>query len=401
MNENEFKNNQPREVGVLEQEFYASIPNVRTRKEYKNGLTKFAKFFGKTADEILEMRKADLKLEDTFQRKRFNRELEKFHGYLKEEGYATNTCRTLCLGIMQYFNFYEVGFGKLKRGSQVSKTVLTDKSYPLTIDDLRKMFAVASLRERVILSLAKDLGIRIGDFVEIKKAELPDLNQEAPIPFDIMTGKEEVMAKGHLSAETVELLKVYLPTLANNPNPHLFPTNGKHGIDEDTVGLILKTLAKKAGIVIPKTKQLTFHSFRKLFISTGKNVGVSDDIIKSLCGKSVDSDILTYMTDIQWRENFTKITEQLIIVQLSSKNHVKLEELETKVTEQNRLIADQEMRLEALKQRDMERTKEIVDFKEYMETQLDAVANPEVKKRLKVLRSTKAPVKTEQTETKH
>jgi integrase len=334
-------NEKTKECGIVEQEFYASIPNVHTHKEYKNGLSKFAAWYGKSADEILAMRKDDLKLEDTFQRKRFERELEKFHAHLKEDGYSTNTARTMCLGLMQFFNFYEVGM-KLKRGSNVGKTVLTDKGYPLTIEDLRRMFAVASLRERVILSLAKDLGVRIGDFVEIRRDQLPDLNQEAPISFDVMTGKEEVIAKGHLSAETVEILKIYLPTIQTNPNPHLFPTNGTHGIDEDTLGLILKNLAVKAGILIPKTKQLTFHSFRKLFISTGKNVGVSDDIVKVLCGKSVDSDILTYMTGIQWRENFAKIADALKITQASPKNHARLEELE----ERNRKLEDKVMTLD-------------------------------------------------------
>lgn len=330
-----------REYCTTEKEFYDSIPNLSTRKEYRNGLQRFSAWFKHNPDEILQMRKEDLKSEDSFTRKRFERELEKFHAYLKApkpqgEGAATNSARTLCLGLRQFFNYYEVGI-KLKRGSAVGKSVLTEKSYPLTIEDLRKMFAVANLRERVMLSMAKDLGIRIGDFVQIKKADLPDLNQEAPIPFDIMTGKEEVLAKSHLSAETVELLKTYLPTIADNPNPFLFPTNGTHGIDEDTLGQALKALAAKAGIVIPTSKQLTFHTFRKLFISTGKNVGVSDDIVKALCGKSVDSDIRTYMTGIQWRENFSKIADVLKIQQMTNKNHVRLEELE----ERNKKLADQ------------------------------------------------------------
>lgn len=323
---------------MAEKEFYDSVPNLNTRKEYRNGLQRFSAWFGKTADEILEMRKEDLESKDSFQRKRFERELERFHAYLKEQGAATNSARTLCLGLRQFFNYYEVGV-KLKRGSAVGKAVLTEKTYPLTIEDLRKMFAVADLRQRVILALAKDLGIRIGDFVKIKVSDLPNLEQEAPIPFDVMTAKEEVMAKGHLSAETVELLKIYLPTIAGKE--YLFPTNGKHGIDEDTLGQTLKALAEKAGIVIPKNKRLTFHAFRKLFLSTGKNIGVDPDIVKALCGKSVDSDIMTYMTGVQWKEAFTKIAEQLKIQQMANKNHARLEELE----ERNIKLEDQVMAL--------------------------------------------------------
>lgn len=344
----------PEGNGMTEKEFYDSIPNPNTKKEYRNGLQRFAAWFKKSPDEILAMRKADLKNEDSFQRKKFERELEKFHAYLKEQGAATNSARTLCLGLRQFFNYYEVGM-KLKRGSAVGKAVLTEKTYPLTIEDIRKMFAVGDLRERVVLSLAKDLGIRIGDFVKIKVKDLPNLDSEAPIGWDIMTGKEEVLAKSHLSAETVELLKTYLSIIKDKPNPYLFPTNGKHGLDEDTLGQTLKALAKKAGIVVPPNKQLTFHAFRKLFISTGKNVGVSDDVIKALCGKSVESDIRTYMTGIQWRENFQKIADVLKIQQIANKNHARLEELEERNKKLEETVFDQDLRIQAL----LERLKEL------------------------------------------
>lgn len=366
---------------VTEKEFYDSIPNPNTKREYRNGLQRFAAWFKHSPDEILAMRKADLKNEDSFQRKRFERELEKFHAHLKEQGSATNSAKTLCGGVRQFFNYYEVGM-KLKRGSAVSKSILTEKTYPLTIEDIRKMYAIGDLRERVILALAKDLGIRIGDFVRIKKADLPDLNQEAPIPFDIMTGKEEVLSKSHVSAETVELLKTYLPTIAENTNAYLFPTNGEHGIDEDTLGQILKALAKKAGIIVPPNKQFTFHMFRKLFISTGKNIGVSDDVVKALCGKSVASDIRTYMTGIQWREAFSKIADVLKIQQMPNKNHAKLEELETKFADMGRLIGDLTMTIDALKQKDRERTEEINALK----VQVDKLPHEELKKGVKALR---------------
>ena len=46
------------------------------------------------------------------------------------------------------------------------------------------MFEVADLRERVILSMATDLGQRTVDFINIKKKDLPNLNQETPITFE-------------------------------------------------------------------------------------------------------------------------------------------------------------------------------------------------------------------------
>jgi len=344
---------------MTEKEFYDSIPNVHTRREYRNGLQRFSAWFGKTADEILEMRKADLKSDDTFKKKRFDRELEKFHAYLKAakpkgEGAAPNSARTLCSGLRQFFRMYEMPI-ILRRGSPIAKMQMTDKTYPLTIEDVRRMFNVADLRQRVMLSMAKDLALRIGDFVQIKKADLPDLNQEPPVPFDIMTEKEGVLAKGHLSSETVDLLKIYQPTVKDNPNPYLFPSNGEGFLNKDTIGWNLKQLAEKAGLTIPLGKRLTFHAFRKLFISTGKNLNIDPDTVKALCGKHVAPDILTYMTGVQWREAFSKIADVLKIQGFTAKNHVRLEDLEERNKKLEETVFDQDLRIQAL----LERLKEL------------------------------------------
>jgi len=337
MNEEDMKKQYP-EASKGEMEFYDSFPaDTGTRSQYRYGLRKFAAWFKHSPDEILEMRKADLKSEDAHERKRFDRELEHFYNDMRKQGASVNTARSQCSGLRQFFRYNDVPIS-LRRGSPIAKMQMTDKTYPLTIEDVRRMFAVADLRQRVMLSMAKDLGLRIGDFVRIKK-DLPDLNQDPPIPFDVMTEKEGVVAKGHLSSETVDLLKTYLPTISASANPFLFPSNGKRNIDTDTVGWNLKQLAEKSGLTIPAGKQLTFHAFRKLFISTGKNLNVDPDVIKAMCGKQVAQDIMTYMTTIDWRKAFSKIADVLKIQGFTAKNHVRLEEQEEQIKKMSNQIA--------------------------------------------------------------
>ncbi|MGD0028615.1 MAG: hypothetical protein ABSC91_06725 [Candidatus Bathyarchaeia archaeon] len=188
-----------------------------TFKEYKSGLAKFVDWYGKSLDEILAERKQDLASEDATQRKRFVREIEKFHKWLltpqqDRDKYSINSARTSTLGILQFFRFFEMPI-TLEKGSSVSQTVETTSDFVPTIEQYRGMFNCADLRGRVILRMALDLGWRISDFLEIKKADIPDLNQETPVAFERVTEKEKVIAKGFLSAETVELLKTYMPTL--------------------------------------------------------------------------------------------------------------------------------------------------------------------------------------------
>lgn len=232
------------------QVFLESISNPKTRKCYRHGLKKFCEWYGKTAEQILELRKEDLTqhagenlIEYRNRASRFEKEIEKFHSLLLTQG-SINTARVQTLGIRQLFRYYEMSI-RFRNGSKIGKTVKTTKNFPLTIEHVRKMFEVADLRERVILSMATDLGLRIGDFIALKKSDLPPLDQEPPISFETMTTKEGVLAYGFLSKETVDLLKVYLPTLERkNGNPYLFPSNGNRNISDEWLNKLLQRLGK-------------------------------------------------------------------------------------------------------------------------------------------------------------
>jgi len=224
----------------------------------------------------------------------------------------------------------------MRAGSRVTKTVKTSKNFPLRIEHVRKMFDVSDLRERVILSMATDLGLRISDFIKIKKKDLPLLEQESPIMFDVMTGKEEVIAHGFLSSETVDLLKVYLPTLQKKENPYLFPSNGKRPISDEWLNQLLRKLAAKAQIEL-NGKSLTFHCFRKMFLSASIDSGIGLTAGKKLCGKAIAQSDDTYLTTVKLREKFIQLKKFLTIKQpmkLEEEQLEKLGSLVAKLTEE-------------------------------------------------------------------
>ena len=300
-------------------EFLDSVSNPNTKKGYRHGLKKFCEWFGKSAEEILEMRKDDLTqrtgenlIEYRNRAARFEKEIEKFHSYLLDHNYSVNSARNMTLGIRQLFRYYEMGI-RFRAGSRIAKTVKTTKNFPLTIDHVRAMFQVADLRERVILSIATDLGLRISDFVKLKKGDLPPLNQEPPIPFDIMTGKEEVIAHGFLSQETADLLKVYLPTLEQkNSNPYLFPSNGNSNISDEWLNRLLQRLAEKAKIDL-NGKSLTSHCFRKMLLSAAIDSGIGLTAGKKLCEKVIAQSDDTYLTTVNLRQKFIQLKKFLTI----------------------------------------------------------------------------------------
>lgn len=176
--------------------------------------------------------------------------------------------------------------------------------------------------------MATDLGLRIGDFLEIKKDDLPDLSLEPPISFHVMTDKENILAKGFLSQETVGLLQKYIETLPED-NPYLFPSNRKapKPISKTQLGNLLKDLAEKAGIKINNNKRLTFHCFRKMFLSAAIDSGIGLTAGKILCGKTVDNSDSTYLTTVKLKQHFIQLKRFLTINQQPKVETEKIESL--------------------------------------------------------------------------
>jgi len=311
-----------------------------TFKEYKRGIDKFCEWYGKTANEVLEERRKDWVSDDLFLKKRFSREIEKFHKHLIEkEGYAINSARTYTLGILQLFRFFEMTV-TISVGSDVSKTVISTKDFVPNPNQLRKMYSVASdLRSKLIISLGLNLGWRIGDFLSVTRDMLPDLEQDAPIAFDLITEKEDVLAKSFISYEAVELLKEYLVTIEHNPNPYLFPSNDKNPLSKDTVNRTLRELAKKAKVTVPKNKRLRFHCFRKRFLSECANLSVDVNIAKILVGKTVEKSMLTYLSEIEHRKAFLLVHEKLRLTEKRTRTtKASASELENLVEKYRRLF---------------------------------------------------------------
>jgi site-specific recombinase XerD len=314
------------------QEFLDSVSNPSTKKGYRFGLKEFVEWFGKSAEEVLAMRQEDLTqktgenlIEYKNRAARFEKEIEKFHSHLIEKGYSINSARNMTLGVRQLFRYYQMPV-TMRSGSRVSQTVQTTKNFPLTIEHVRKMFEVANLKERTVLSLAVDTGLRISDFLTIKKTDLPPMDAEPPIGFTLLTQKEKVTANCFLSQESVDLLKTYLSTLQKKTNLYLFSSNGNSHISDEAISKMLNRLAEKAQINL-NGKSLSFHCFRKMFLSTSIDSGIGLTAGKKLCGKAIAKSDDTYLTTVKLREKFIQLKKFLTIKQSVKSEDQQLEKL--------------------------------------------------------------------------
>jgi integrase len=306
---------------------------------YRYGLKHFLRWLGKTGTEVLEDHKRKVQSEDQQERDFYSTKLNDYYSSMLKEGLTQNTARTKVTGAVQFFSYY--GF-TMKIKKAVWKVQITASDFVPTIQQYRDMFNCGDIRERTLVSLALDLALRVGDFISIKKSELPDLAQETPIAFERMTQKENVLAHGFISAESVELLKTYLPTLKPE-NPYLFQSNHESHIEDQTANDILKNLAEKAKLKIPSGKKLRFHAFRKRFLSTCADLRVDLNVSKGLTGKQIPKDMESYLSEVSFRDAFLMVKSKLSLMNgtvkasMDSKD-AQIMKLQAQLTEQELLL---------------------------------------------------------------
>jgi integrase len=323
------------------EEFLKHLRETKSKNTYlayDQAIRKFSEFYGKTPNEILEERKRDWVSGDLHQKKRFAREIERFHKWLLEKGYTINSATTLATNFCALFTFYEMPITDLP--SEVVQKVPTTKDFVPTREQYQAIFRIAdNLRDKLIISMGLNLAWRIGDFAKIRKDMLPDLEQDAPILFELITEKEKVIAKSFLAQETVDLLKEYMPIVQNNPNPYLFPSNTEGYFTEESINRTLKDLAEKASIKIPKNKRLRFHAFRKRFLAECANASIDVNTAKVLCGKDVEDSMLAYLSEVEHREAFIKVHDRLKLTETATrKTTMATTELEKKVDMLEKLV---------------------------------------------------------------
>lgn len=161
--------------------FLDSLNKKGTRSTYKRGVELFVTWYGKDVETILAERKDDLTPRpnespvDSKQRaNRYEKLLEKFYFWLKEQGYdKANTRYSFCKGLRQLFRYYNISL-TLRTGSPINQVNPKIDDFPLKPENVKKMFHIAKdLRSKLLISMGNDLGWRISDVLSIRRDELP------------------------------------------------------------------------------------------------------------------------------------------------------------------------------------------------------------------------------------
>lgn len=90
---------------------------------------------------------------------------------------------------------------------------------------------------------------------------------------------------------------------------------------------------------VPKGKRIRFHCFRKRFLSESANLRIDVNIAKILVGKSVEPAMLAYLSEIDLKDAFKKISDRLRLTEKKPATTTKEKtELQKQIDELRKLI---------------------------------------------------------------
>jgi DNA-binding transcriptional MerR regulator len=234
-------------------------------------------------------------------------------------------------------------------------------------EELAKMYHVADVRDKAILSCAVSLGFSVEDFAELERAQIESLVNKAIsekidfLGFDAQRGKTKVESRSHLTPEARDSLKEWFEYIdkkresedieemkerkegrenksLKGKSKYVFPNGNSEHLSTHALNDVIKKLVEKANIIT--TGKIRFHLLRKFLMNALHDSGFDDWSIKRAMGKEIPTSDSTYLQGLNRKldEDFAKVYDNIKLSTYTNKNGVRLEELEQKFKDQEERI---------------------------------------------------------------
>lgn len=305
-----------------------AIPSKQTKKSYRQALKKFEGWYKQPVESLIGNPETATKA------------VERFFCWMKENQ-CQNSARSTTNAILQYLKAHKTEI-KLRKALNVYHTVATIRDHQLSIAEVQAMAKVADLREQLVCKIGL-LGLRVGDASELFWRTF-DVQGETPIEIEIPCHKEDTIARTFIDSELKEILDQYLNTI-DKENPYLFQSKRQGNLSVHRLDEIMKQLFERAGLKTQKI--LRWHCFRKLTMRTSAELGLNQWSAKILVGKSVPADIMTYISGLNLKEDYNKLSNVLKLKSNGNGNG-KVSKLEELVLELEKENAQLKQRIEIL-----------------------------------------------------
>lgn len=266
-----------------------------TMYSYKYSWKFFLEFAGLTGDQLIQSRKTDKDYA-------WERKTLEFKNWLIQRGLSDNSAVGATTAVRSFFAYFrlDLTFKRTER-PKLAEATRKIEDYRFSLEDLKKMYDIADLEEKYVLTAGKSFGLRSGDFLRLKRGDLePYLDRPVPISIgEITTQKERTKAYPFIDSDAKVIIKLMLQKMdregETKPTKKVLTFS-----DEIQLSRILKRLTEKAGIKTGN-KQVRFHNLRKFLIDRISRF-MSESKWKQIVGKKVNEG--AYVSPESLREDY-------------------------------------------------------------------------------------------------
>lgn len=236
--------------------YLSTSPNYSsvTAKFYYDTLNRIGKFLN--SPQIEDLRKIDM---------------QDYFIYLKQRNFSRDS-QSRYWSILKVFSKWlntELGLSLPELPPQPKKPEI--EIIPFSISDIKKLYASAdNLRNKVIIVLLLDTGLRAGEFCRLKVSDVNLETGEISIkPFE--TGIKSRRRSVWISPNTARVLWRYLAERSPAPNDPLVSTKNNTPLERYGLRHILQRIGKRAGVNNVYTHRFR-HTFAIQYLRNGGDV---------------------------------------------------------------------------------------------------------------------------------
>jgi len=224
---------------------------------------------------------------------------------IEAHDYAPNTKSDLRLMLKILWKVAN-GYHQLDRPSEVHWIKIgvarKDRKHPKLIseDELGRMLKVAGVRDRAIISLLYECGLRPSELVALKKSDLEFVKEgvRVHIPEGTKTGARDILAAGNAEPALANWISAHP---IKKPDAPLFPaeygTGNFRQMGIETLNKMVRTAAKRAGIA----RRVKTYDFRHTAATINAKF-FSEAQLRKYMGWTQDSTMAAVYVDMSGRD---------------------------------------------------------------------------------------------------
>lgn len=344
------------------------IARQSTRHNYKTAWRAYALFTGLTASALIDEAVEDSKRDPRHRKDIVLSRLVQFYNWLKTEyprksrgrgqhiivgkGVSDKLAHAYVNSVRSFYATFDITV-RLKGRHRLPKPRVQNKRMKVAAEQVKLLVDHArTLRDRAIILVMFQSGIDVSTLCSLKYGDVAEAlaKGETPVKLDLYRGKTGTEYYTFIGRDAAEALKAYLADMEARgvrfkPDTPLFlKERGKQALEKNLVQNMLKTVARKSGLVDKDNNGKAFnplspHALRESFGSIMINSGAPDTIVDFWLGHEIGEMAEAYK-GVQFESLRQMYLEREKLLSISPKEN--LEELKAKLKgelqEQNRQL---------------------------------------------------------------